>query len=203
MMAGLTTSSVSFHPTMVLAQPAQHPDGTVQVHVSIPLWFSLNVSSSLAYPTMNCFHPTMVLAQPDTTGDKRLVITRFHPTMVLAQHSVVPKNTMVETGFHPTMVLAQPGRTKLINWNRVSIPLWFSLNVGTVTILEEEYLVSIPLWFSLNMTLEEIAQSILTFPSHYGSRSTRQAGRVLNNDYPVSIPLWFSLNGRPRESMEV
>ncbi len=57
--------------------------------VSIPLWFSLNLNSVWF---LSCriirFHPTMVLAQPRRFLNLWLSPLGFHPTMVLAQQDV-------------------------------------------------------------------------------------------------------------------
>ena len=120
---------VCFHPTLVLAQRDDDDDlvsifwkfpshigsrstrnyfrGTINRHVSIPHWFSLNETATPVYSFQASFHPTLVLAQ---LGDPALGRNIF--------------------GFHPTLVLAQPMKITIIGGMKtfVSIPHWFSLN---------------------------------------------------------------------------
>gem|GEM_PF-2091298 len=149
----------SFHPTMVLAQQKISESIIRRWYVSIPLWFSLNVN------------------QPNR---KRFGYVRFHPTMVLAQRDV-NGNVLKSESFHPTMVLAQlmKGLRPLRSLN-VSIPLWFSLNK-----IRETVPVSSSTRFHPTMVLAQhtifhvIFRLHTVFPSHYGSRSTREmVGRL-------------------------
>jgi len=141
----------------------------------------------------------MVLAQPHLTARLVAPMVRFHPTMVLAQLDEGINAHWYINGFHPTMVLAQreykdrPGAIQ-----RVSIPLWFSLNQKRASHSE-----SLAGSFHPTMVLAQPSSQgfsairPLPFPSHYGSRSTLFSRLLCNSPTSVSIPLWFSLNSKP------
>jgi len=59
-------------------------------------------------------------------------------------------------------------------------------------------LVSIPLWFSRNIGKESETRLRNKFPYHYGSHATRLQRDQATITFFVSIPLWFSRNDRKR-----
>ncbi len=171
-----------FHPTMVLAQLPlwfslngyEQKELVFKNGVSIPLWFSLNEFLYVYTSTsINVSIPLWFSLNRTAHPSARHMASRFHPTMVLAQPEA-EKTRLFHLGFHPTMVLAQRIYIKeVIKLERVSIPLWFSLNKSERR--QEDRLQQFPSHYGSRSTRAEdgIRKPIFKFPSHYGSRSTR------------------------------
>jgi len=71
-----------------------------------------------------------------------------------------------------------------------------------VSTLTGTSMVSIPLWFSLNVSIRIDPELYKEFPSHYGSRSTKNEQVIARVLPEVSIPLWFSLNPLLKASLQ-
>jgi len=173
----IKVSYESFHPTLVLAQPAIAIDIPVENDVSIPHWFSLNEAKKFYLFCLEKF--------PSHIGSRSTVLDEegFHPSDTFPSH-IGSRSTRERESKH-------------FHYFSVSIPHWFSLNgisYNHVVLVG----VSIPHWFSLNdaeawvethnlyrfhptLVLAQLYSStqarvaIVPFPSHIGSRSTENS----------------------------
>ena len=113
-------------------------------HVSIPLWFSLNLKF-MAWRDPIVVFPSHIGSRSTLRNPERRELllvsiphwfslnsvtgrtssqgtTRFHPTLVLAQPENYDGLSYVLSRFHPTLVLAQRGSIRSHDRARVSIP---------------------------------------------------------------------------------
>jgi len=166
---------------------------------------------------MCCFHPTLVLAQP-VPFFIHAPLKSFHPTLVLAQPKIQEESTdFVKFPSHIGSRSTRRGNCPRPRPPIVSIPHWFSLN-GRLLILTSLGSKGFhPTLVLAQPKRRDCSCSIqYTFPSHIGSRSTRNLsverdlftsfhptlvlaqpvrGRWLRRSQrKVSIPHWFSLN---------
>ncbi len=145
---------VSFHPTMVLAQPFSK-SFTKLALIMFPSHYGsrstkLNSEKKIS---SSSFHPTMVLAQPEDQAPRR-------PSLQFPSHygsrSTRGANSPAQDSalrFHPTLVLAQLERLERLGY----IEFGFPSHIGSRS----------------TKIYPNGFKPTLKFPSHIGSRSTR------------------------------
>mgnify|MGYP000883711302 FL=1 len=164
-----------FHTTMVLTQrfgAGTYTGGIHSFHTTMVLTQLLPEHS--LYSAFLSFHTTMVLTQPPSLRSVDSYSCCFHTTMVLTQLDTLIKNRgdMLKFPYHYGSHATRRVLTLDLNFQIVSIPLWFSRN------LQFSRTDLIPSCFHTTMVLTQPKKHSIKaseeeeFPYHYGSHAT-------------------------------
>ena len=189
-LASYTTSGFPYHYGSHATGWAIEPDPSQRV--SIPLWFSRNLTRAPREPWESLFpyHYGSHATRPKVSKEHPTM--SFHTTMVLTQLAfswAVKKypTVSIPLWFSRNLWLERRGGTLFC----VSIPLWFSRNLGSHSVAFRRVRVSIPLWFSRNSFYYRNYTGLGEGKSNLSSSFVRKTFRVRIRVSWVSGILYF------------